>query len=372
MVLLQVFQGCLSTKQMLDAPSITIAPNPTPKNSTMSSISEPPPKAPFHQKIDTKVYIETQEGKSGKLLATVYRPEKKIDPKKVVIIVPGSGSVSRDGELSSDGITTYEEPLKMSMLWGEALSNAGIFALAYDKRTCQNDPCEKNDQSDIDTLGIKALANDLDQVCQFVDKNVGEGAPYQLILLGSGQATQVITASTCVNNASGVVLLTPIIADLEKTLIEGFLEAGNREASRIRQNNLKNQGESYRDFFANLRKGAFKEDGFIRGASVVFWRSWLSESEKSVTMLNASKKATLILYQQNDPFMAPIILDPVRKQLSATISLRALVLSDRSLVENKTLSQKATHEVIEFINKNRIPAQKIENKPVLAPPIVNP
>lgn len=260
----------------------------------------------------------------------------------------------------------------MSTLWGEALSNAGIFALAYDKRTCQSERCEKNDQSDIDTLGIKALANDLDQVCQFVEKNVGADAPYQLILMGSGQATQVITASSCLKSASGVVLLTPIVADLEKTLVEGFLEAGNRETSRIKQNNLKNQGESYRDFFANLKKGAFKEDGFIRGASVIFWRSWFLESEKSMAELNASKKPTLILYQQNDPFMAAVILDPVRTRLSKSITLKPLALSDRSLIENSALSKKAITEIIEFITINQVPAQKTEDKPVVSPPLVNP
>src|SRR5260221_11698962 len=59
------------------------------------------PKREFHQEIETTIPIVRPTGESI-LNADGFRPTKKITPVTLVVIAPGSGNVSRRGEMSGD------------------------------------------------------------------------------------------------------------------------------------------------------------------------------------------------------------------------------------------------------------------------------
>jgi hypothetical protein len=379
--------GCATSNLFTHPVDLKLDPPAAAKNGTAkASAEQAEPKSAkafgAHEKVETSVDLDfftlvnelPTKTNSGTVNATAYIPSAILQPKKVVVLVPGSGISSREGEAKTDSIHTYDEMIKINVAWGEALANAGVYVLAYDKRTCvekKNSICRTNDQTDIDALGIKALANDLDQVCAFVDLNVGTGSEFQLILWGTAQAAQVIASSECHKRASAVVLVAPVITSLKKTWVDGFLLASEQTTSRIRKNDLKNQSQKFDDFFLNLEKGNFPVGGFVQGASVSFWQSWLSASGQTLGSLTAAGNPTLILYSEGDPFMGPSIMSDLHKATpKGLVVAQSVKNADRNLLSSGALSPQAVPAVLEFINKKARPAQK---SPVeaAAQPIVN-
>src|SRR5437879_4525762 len=90
----------------------------------------------FQNRLGVTIPIARPDGNYLHVQAEITRPEKKIEPNTLVILVPGSGNVSRRGESASDGVDPYALPIEINSLWSKVLSDNGFFVLSYDKRTC--------------------------------------------------------------------------------------------------------------------------------------------------------------------------------------------------------------------------------------------
>ncbi|MCA9507993.1 MAG: hypothetical protein KC505_06190 [Myxococcales bacterium] len=331
-------------------------PPPTPDASENQSASDKPPRRIFFQRIEVSIPLDLPEG-SGLLNADVYRPEKKSLPKTLVIIVPGSGNISRRGETAGDGIDSYEEPVELSSSWAHALVEQGYFVLSYDKRTCTkaiSTLCQNNPQKDIEEQGITALARDLDQVYEYAkskltlnDKNV------RIVLLTSTQGAQVISLSKSAQDASGIVLLSPIVGSLEEMWVTGLNRAFEESKDFHRKNRLGNQKESMKEFFSSFKAGRFPDGANIRGASVQFWRSWIGASPKTIPLLLVNKRPMLALFSNKDVFSSQEMLGNLKKSSAAhpEFLIKNISKFDRNFIEDNMIAQTAVDEVVTFIQK---------------------
>lgn len=330
------------------------------ENASSSSSSPIPPATPklpekkFFKQVELSIPITLPDGK-GELNAEVFRPDKKILPKTLVIIVPGAGNISRRGESAGDGVDSYKEPIDVSTIWAKALADKGYFVLSYDKRTCTQKVstlCKTNSQKDIELEGIASLARDLDQVYQFiVDKLSLKNDKVRLILLTSTQGAQVISLSESAKVASGIVLLSPILGSLEDMWVGGLTKAHEAANDFNRKNRLANQAESMKGFFDSFKAGHFPDTATIRGASAKFWRTWMEASAKTLQRLKEYNRPTLTIFSEKDVFKTPAIVSELDKAVKHSKSMRAKYIDsyDRNFVASGTVAPPVIEHVMQFI-----------------------
>ncbi len=313
----------------------------------------PVPKS-FHQQVEVTIPLTLPDGE-GELNADVFRPEKKVIPKTLVIIVPGSGNVSRKGEAAGDGIDIYPEPVELSTLWAKALADRGYFVVSYDKRTCTkkvSTACLNNSQKDIESEGISALARDLDQVYQFIRGKLSlKSDEVRLVLLSSTQGAQVLSLSESAKEASGVVLLSPIIGSLEDMWVGGLTRAHESAHDFNRKNRLANQKESMKAFFTSFKAGHFPDTANIRGASAQFWRTWMEASAKTVERFVSNGRPTLSIFSSKDVFSTPAMIQELKKSThtKSGFEVKSLDSYDRNFVAKTEIAPAVIDEVVRFV-----------------------
>lgn len=354
-VIVDHMTGCVSVNRVVEQPARQSVP------SRPQAPPAPPPKIKkpkFHQQISVTIPI-THFGGEATLNADIYRPNKKIEPKTLVIIVPGSGNVSRRGEVSGDGIDSYEQPIDMTASWAFALSEKGMFVLAYDKRTCNaraSSMCLTNDQKDIDSDGIVALAHDLDQVYAYArDKFNADEKGARIVLMSTTQGAQTISLSTSAKEANGIVLLSPIAGDLQTMWVDGLSSAAEKAHGITKRNRLLNLRESMFAFFEQLKKGAFPETSIIRGASAKFWLSWMESSKNTFSRLLENQRPTFLLFSDADKFSGPSLAKSLERQAKASekITIKSIAGVDRNFVDNSGVPEVAFKEVYGYIESLR-------------------
>lgn len=292
----------------------------------------------FHEELEISITLSRVNGHLG---ATILRPIKKSSPKTIVIMVPGSGNVSREGEVSSDGIKNFEKPILVTKSWAKSLTNLGFFTLSYDKRTCgpKNSPlCKTNPQKDIESQGIKSLSQDLDAVCRYVKETSDMSKNKRLVLFSTGQGAQVIAESECVKEAQQVILVSPLLEDLERTWVLGLKNLKDRETDKALKASLINKEESMRHFFSSLRNGSVPENSSIRGASISFWQSWIKSAKNTLNILRENHIKTLILYTEDDPYFIDFKTDE-------NILLFKEESSNRYFINNNQISEKLIFDI---------------------------
>src|SRR5579871_2671800 len=276
--------------------------------------------------------------------ADIYYPAKPAWPKTLVIIVPGSGNISRLGEVAQ-GLHASEE-------WAKALSNQGFFVLSYDKRTCQhgqNPQCESNGQKDIDQQGIKVLAEDLDQAYQAAIHKLNlSHEQVRVVLLSSTQGAQAISLSQCGKLVNGIALFSPIIGNLEAMWVKTLDRARQQKSTSGEKNHLINRKESMVDFFESLKEGKFPENATFRGASIKFWMSWIEASKHTLGRLEALNKPTLLLFSSNDDVSDK---NALRGQDTKYIQVKYYSDCDRNFVTANGVPKRPLNEILMFINK---------------------
>jgi alpha-beta hydrolase superfamily lysophospholipase len=326
--------ACVSTAQLADE---------------ITNIQAEKAKKAFQSEI--AIEIPLADG-SSKVNATVFRPEKMHSPKTLIIIVPGSGNVSRLGESVGDGIHNYKSSLNLSSLWAEALSAQGIFVLAYDKRNCSLANCQKNSQSSLESLGIKALAQDFDSVYSYAKSRFLENNPgSRIVLLSYGQGAQVIAESQSARYVSKIILLSPILGNLEDIWVRGLSRASVNQDFYVKTR-LMNEAESTKALFLSFKKGDFPENANIRGASLIFWRTWIEAAKNCSVRLSGLNVPTLIMHSTNDSFMTKNELNvELKKAKSSKIKAKSIDNADRNFLQNNALSAAAIASVVAEISQ---------------------
>lgn len=338
-----------------------------PQKQVSADIAESPKKEPkkkFNHSVEVDIPIVHSSG-DGELRADVFRPAKKILPKTLVIMVPGSGNVSRRGEVFGDGIDVYPESLEMNTAWANALSDRGYFVLTYDKRTCNsrlNSLCLNNDQKDIDQDGIVALSRDLDHIYAYASEKLAKNKEdVRIVLFSATQGAQTIALSSSAQSASGIVLLSPIIGDLSSMWVGGLTRAAEHTSSVNKKNRLLNQKESMIAFFASLNKGDFPETSNIRGASVQFWLSWMDASKNTMSYLTKNNCPTMLIFSDHDHFSGQNLISGLRKQANSKLKIKTCADAlDRNFVSAAGVPETALKEVLAFIASlpSKMPAQE--------------
>lgn len=343
LMLVDCFMACTSSRIFSEPPSSLALPQ-------QDDDPELLVKPKFKQQIETEIPIENSFGQ-GLLKADIFRPLKQSQPKTLVIVVPGSGHVSRRGEVASNGVENYPEALEMSFQWAKSLSEQGFFVLSYDKRTCHhrvNSLCNNNEQRDVDQEGIMALARDLDQICRFAQKKLEDDS--RIILFSTTQGAQTIALSQCQQQVNGIVLLSPIIGNLDTMWVDGLKQAAAQSRSTNRKNRLLNQKESMASFFASLKRGDFPENSNIHGASVKFWQSWLEASTNTLGYLKANNKPIFMLFSNNDSFSSNGLIKYIKNNANkAPITIKIFDQVDRNFISTNGVPQPALESVTDFI-----------------------
>lgn len=322
------------------ASSVARTPEPTPATATAPL----PARTQKTIELSREKNPQFQEEKT-KINAEFYRPESKLEPKVLVILVPGTGKVSRRGEMSSDGINKYQNTVSLYDLWARELSSVGFYVFAYDKRTCRdefNQLCVHKDRNSADEQGIEILARDLDDIYDFALealKKIGQENTARIVLMGHTQSAQVIAQSARAKYASGIVLLSPIAEGLDAMMVRGFERAHRR-----------NDAEGQKAFFERLEKGQLGENAIFFGASVKLWKSWLDASRRTMPLLKAHQLPILMLFSEKDVFSsAAIARESIKEDSKKNFIIKNIADdADRNLLENNSLAKKAVAEVVHF------------------------
>lgn len=301
----------------------------------------------FHKMLDLNINFVNEYGNIS-LNANVYRPHRKIRPKTVVILVPGSGNVSRRGESSGNGVDSYKGSKEIYHLWAKVLAEQGIFVLSYDKRTCTkeiNSICQSNPQIDIEQKGIKALAEDLDQVINFTLSNLKSfHKPFRLVLMSSTQGASTISLAQNINQAHGIILFSPIIGDIESMWVEGLAKAIEKSKSEGQKYQLENRKESMVGFFQSLKNNQFPDHANVKGATAKFWRSWMESSIDAMSKYKTSSSKLLLMFSDNDVFSYP----PLAIKDSNIIS-KKFAQVDRNFIANDHIPNDVVSYVVDYI-----------------------
>ena len=289
--------------------------------------------------------------KKVKLGAELWAPPRgvfAIFPKTVVIFVPGSGLVSRRARQSGNGIETYAEPVDINVQWANALAQQGYLSLAYDKRSCgpaHDHICLNNPLSDFNQEGPKALARDVDAACSFVQSRFGEGV--RIILWTSEQGSQVVLSSACKNRASALVFMTPIPYRIDEFWVDGLFHASRTAREPLVRSSLVQKARNLQATFESIKKGQFAPDAKVMGATLPFWKEWISLTQQTNALLAKTHQPMIFVVGDDDAFYDEKARNALNKQArSAERELVQLPGVDHNLLNEGTLSQETTDTVL--------------------------
>jgi hypothetical protein len=261
-------------------------------------VPEPPPPL-AHDARTVDVVVDEKAGLAAHLGAVLVHDPHTRGPG--IVVVAGSGDVSREGKRKGDGLVSYQSAVPTSLLWAEALAARGARVLLVDKRTCgphDDVVCQKNPQSDLDAQGPVALAKDVDAACELLRREPDVDG--RIILWAHGQAAQVALSSSCAQGASALVLLAPIPRAIDLVLVDALRdreqklrEQAKGEHDATLQTPLLDQANSAKSAaatkeagFLAMKAGKFSATSRIDGATLSFWRGWMELTAKTPTLLH--------------------------------------------------------------------------------------
>lgn len=307
----------------------------------------------------------------GELNADSYIPKIRPENKTLVIIVPGAGKVSRKGEANDDGIKSYEKPFLVAEEWAKALAEKGFSVLSYDKRSCKaniNPLCITNEQRDLDEEGITALVKDLDQVYSYALAHLSDPNT-RIVLMSTTQGAQIISLAECSKKASGIVLISPIVEDLETMWVLGLQRTLN-QAPENDKTQWRNKKESMQGFFTSLKRGDFPPTANVHGASVKFWLSWVDTSKTTLASLINLNKPILLIFSDQDNFARKDMINNLQNQTKAnkSIAIKTYGLTDRNFISKSGILNKTVNDVALFITELNNTLKLNEKTPPLVRP----
>lgn len=299
---------------------------------------------------------------TARLGATIIRPTHGSGPG--VVVVPGSGDVSRRGARSGDGTRLYARPVDVSTAWAEALAQRGAHVLLYDKRTCgpkDDARCNENPQHDVDAVGPVALARDVDAACTAL--RADPRVTGDIILLAHGQAGQVALASSCARTAQAIVLVSPIPRAVDQVIVAGLRhrhEATVRAAREARDAQeraaledgalkLRNLAATREAEFSSMTRGRFSRGARVGGATVDFWKGWVALTARTPELVAAARGKLVVVQGGADTQQSPA--DQRRARAWAPSSAVEVDGADHHLLSQERLAPTTVARVAEAIDR---------------------
>ena len=301
--------------------------------------------------VDKIVTVSISEDKKAELGAQLYIPEKMIYPEIVFIMVPGSGFVSHKGKTLGDGFKSYKDPVEVTGLWSTALASRGFAVFAYDKRTCSSlhdDICRTNPVDDLNIEGPAALAKDIDAACEMVD-NMWQTSRSKIVLFTYDQGGQVVLSSKCSKKASAIVIVSPILHGVDSLwakIIKDASEDLPEEDSQARL--LLNRSESLSATFESIKEGKFPEKAKVMGATVEFWKKWITLTEKTDDLIKKLDKP-IVFVTGNQDLLVQKPIESIINAKKEDYSLRVFLLlsnTDHNMLTGGQLSKSTINTVV--------------------------
>lgn len=223
-----------------------------------------------------------------------------------ILIVPGSGSVSRKNSQEGDGIYQYTSPIDINFLLADYFCKEGFNVLIYDKRTCSpsNDFICNINYFDFDkNNSFESLVNDLNIVYEYLINCLPENQKNKIILWGSNQATHVILNSKYKNKALSIILVSPIPDSIDRIMVDGLIEQSYIIDNNVIKYKLYNRSETINSIFNSIKNNEFADDSIILGIKIDFWKKWILETSRSEFLFNTLEiPLILVLGSENNVY----------------------------------------------------------------------
>lgn len=320
----------------------------TRSNSISSNIHDPN----YFQQQTVLLKLENNKNPFS-LNAEIFKPSQALKPKTVIIIAPGSGNISRLGEVNNNGVKNYTNTLHQVELFSQNLAKKGFFVFSYDKRTCQekhNPLCKNSSSSVVNINSIEPLSSDLDEVYEKVSQKLSmQKEPYRIIIMGFNQAAQTIALSKSAKKASGIILISPILGPFDDIWVKGLKKASLKTDNENEKNQLLSDAESIKSFFNSLKNNDFPKESLIKGASVYFWQNWLLASNNTLLKLKHLFKPVLLVFNKNDVFFSENL---TKEKMPPNIKTKIFSTLDRNFITENGPDEEVLNQIIDFINKN--------------------
>jgi len=241
---------------------------------------------------DVEFTVTLESRKSAVIPATLTLPSGH-DPFTIVLIVPGGGNISRRGARTGDGETEYARAVETSIELAAVFADNGMATLAWDKRSCgpRDDAlCEKQPLDDVERVGPRALAVDVDAACAFA-----RALPrtQHVVLWAHGQAAQVALSTTCADTAAAVVLVAPPPRRIDRVLTDGLkhrssvlasaakkAKGDEKTALAARSHDMKQRAAQLEETFKAVLAGKFPKDARLMGFPITYWQGWLALTDE--------------------------------------------------------------------------------------------
>ncbi len=354
-----VLGGCKTTTSArgLGGRRLAAAPTAGATMTTTDPVVEPLPPV---QLVRTPTQVELASSGPIVLGALITAPAHEKGPG--IVIVPGGSDVSKEGTRKGDGVVVYPAPAHTGSLWSDAFAARGAIVLTYDKRTCgPNDTasCHKNPQVDVDAEGPGALAKDVDAACALVRK--APGFDGRLVLWAHGQAAQVALSSSCAQEATAIVLLSPIPRAIDAVLVGALTDRQQQSEARAKAAStpeersflldqasaLKNLAGTKAAGFASMKSGKFAKDARVDGATIAFWLGWMSLTERTRALLEPLRSKVVIVVGAGDQQLS----SPDRKAAQALPATRVVVVeADHHLLVQGALDDEVVQQIADAID----------------------
>jgi len=260
---------------------------------------------------------------SGKLVlaGTLHVPEG-MGQRPAVVLLHGSGPLSRDSELTGQLAMKFGCTVDLFEDLAEGLQNDGFVVLRYDKRTCG--PFNDCGDNDYPFPGLTHVVGDLladaTAAVQFVAKQP-EVDPKRVYVVGHSEGGVLVPKllTDVAELRGGVMLAAPhwsidrVLEEQVSFLREVLTQQGMSETS---QNAILSELNRQVAATKGLRAGTYG-GGVIGGAPSVYWKSLMDLGDQSAALAAATPKPLMALSGDYDWNVPPRETEDWRRTFSS-------------------------------------------------------
>lgn len=295
--------------------------------------------------LEGEIEFTSLSGQAVRLSASWFEPVRPVSSKTTVVFVPNPGAHSKDGLEESDGIQPYTAPVAVQTAWATALSQRGLYALTYDGRAClhsEDNRCYNNPLDDIDAKGPVAFAADVDAACAYAYRKGAE----QVVLWSAPKSVGITLSSACAKKAALVVLQSPVLNSIDKTLPAALKSAARGLPPSKTKLQIMNKANSLSATFESIRMGSFADGSKVMGRSLAFWKAYIALGKNTKAMLERRHKPVLIFTGYTDALMNTERQNEIKAIKSNHRQWVGIEGVDQNLLKQEEVSLQAANQVV--------------------------
>lgn len=191
----------------------------------------------------------------------------------VVIFVPGSGGIDRDGTIPS-----MPEISGFYKKWGKTFAEKGIACFRFNKRALQLNAETAKDFDQTDQI------NDVIECLKFA-KNYKEINATKFYLFGHSEGGNIVLDVASKEEVSGVFILNGSAIPIDELLLKQLEYNAGLEQKQI---------DEVAAAFEQVKQGTFPKDVLLMGANANYWKQWIDMIDNIPQLLDASKNIDVV------------------------------------------------------------------------------